>query len=311
MFDIKQYPEIILHVKQVSKICKPNTSGWYECFCPYCDDSTRKNNPRSGHFHLSPTFPFAHCFRCGTKVSLDKYLIDTGFKNLDILYSLKKFSLFTFSNKTNIIKYISEFDIKHKIEEHYISFIKTYPKIFKEFRKYIYSRCLDINPIDFLITPIFLNNILQIQFFNRSGELSMTRNISLYKSRYISNSKYYFFQNISDIDKFETIIITEGAFDLINLFRYSLLFKNSFFISIGGISYQTLITDIISNFLLIGKYTINIVFDNNIYNINKCIKTILYKGNILNPNIYFNFYKPILGKDVSEFISITQIKDWF
>jgi hypothetical protein len=308
MFDIKQYPEIILHVKQISKICKPNTSGWYECFCPYCDDSTRKNNPNSGHFHLSPTFPFAHCFRCGTKVSLDKYLIDTGFKNIDILMELKKFPIFTYSPHSSIIKYISEINIRQNISTHYTEFINTNHIQFKNFQKYIYSRCLDINPIDYLLLPKFIKNILQIHFFNNSGELSMTRNISHTKSRYISNGKYYFFQDISDIDKFESIVITEGAFDLINLHKYSPIFKNNFFISIGGINYQTLITDIISNFLLIGTYIINVIFDKNVFNINRRIKTILYRSNILNPNIKLNFYIPVIGKDVSDFIIVKKLE---
>lgn len=306
MFDIKEYPEILLHIKTVSKICKPNTSGWYECFCPYCDDATRKSNPQSGHFHLSPSFPFAHCFRCGTKVSLEKYLIDIGFRDESILNSLKKFPTFTYSARTNIINYSSSFNIYDVIKSRYDNFISSNYSEFKKFRKYIYSRCLDINPIEFLLVPNISDNILQIQFLNRSGEISNTRNL-FHKIRYLSHKKYYFFQDISKIDTFESITISEGAFDLINLFKYNPLFKDNFFISIGGINYHNLVSDIISNFLLIGKYTINVVFDQGVFNIKKRIKTIQNRGNILNPNILFNFYIPTLSKDVSDFISVKKL----
>jgi len=308
MFDLKQFPEIILHVKSVSKICKPNTSGWIECFCPYCDDSTRKLNPQSGHFHLSPTFPFAHCFRCGIKVSLEKYLIDTKFSNSKVINELKKFPLFTFSSRSNIINFSSHINIKDIIYNQNIIFMEKYPDQFKQFKMYIYSRCLDINHVDYLLAPNIKSGILQIHFFNNSGELSTIRNLSG-KIRYylINNKKYYFFQDISKIDSFEYITMCEGAFDLINLFNYNPLFKNSFFISIGGINYQNLVSDIISNFLLIGEYIINIVFDKNIYNISQRIKTIVNRSNILNPDIKFNFYTPVISKDVSEFMLLRKL----
>jgi len=304
---LKENPEIILYIKTISKICRPNSSGWYECFCPYCDDSTRKINPQTGHFHLSPTFPFAHCFRCGIKVSLEKYLLDIGFKNHIILDKLKNFPKFTYSSRTNIINYAESFNIYDMIKSKYDSFILNNYNEFKKFRKYIYTRCLDIDPIKFLLVPNISNNILQIQFLNRSGEISNVRNL-FHKTRYISHSKYYFFQEISKIDSFENITICEGAFDLINLFKYHPLFKNNFFISIGGINYQNLISDIISNFLLIGNYTINVIFDQGVFNINQKIKTIEYRGSLLNPNIIFNFYIPVMSKDVSDFMLIKKLK---
>jgi len=309
MFDIKQYPEILLHVKSISKICKPNPAGWYECFCIYCDDSTRNPNPKSGHFHLSPTFPFAHCFRCGIKVSLEKYLLDSGFKDYNVLNELKKFPIFTYSSRSNIINYNIENNIKDNVKKHYIQFIKKYPEQFKKFRKYIYDRCLDINPIDFLLIPNFQNNILQINFINSSGELSMTRNLS-HNIRYLASKikKYYFFQNISKIDEYENITIAEGAFDIINLYQYNPLFKNNFFICIGGINYQNLISDLITNFLLIGEYNINVVFDKNVFNTINKINSIKRLGNILNTNINFNFYIPTLTKDVSDFMQIKKIQ---
>ena len=89
MFNIEQYDEIIIHLKSISSVFKKESSGWYSIFCPYCDDAVRKLNPKHGHFHLAPSYPYGHCFRCGIKVGLDKLLIDTKFQNVQIIKSLQ------------------------------------------------------------------------------------------------------------------------------------------------------------------------------------------------------------------------------
>ena len=90
MFNIEQFPSVLLHFKSISKIFRKNSSGWYEIFCPYCDDAVRKANPNHGHGHVAPDFPFVHCFRCGFHGNLNKVLIDTGFKDNDVLKEIAK-----------------------------------------------------------------------------------------------------------------------------------------------------------------------------------------------------------------------------
>lgn len=309
MFNIEQFPSVLLHFKSISKIFRKNSSGWYEIFCPYCDDAVRKANPNHGHGHVAPDFPFVHCFRCGFHGNLNKVLIDTGFKDTDVLKEIAKYNSIVYNASKKIhVNTLSNNDSLHiKIKDHYNQFMKTNPVDFNIFKHYIMNRCYEIDPTKFFIIPTYISNKLAAQFLNFNGKIVTSRFISNSDTRYfIPNEKhFYYFQNLGNIIDFQNIVLCEGSFDLINLYSYSPLFKNSFFISIGGSNYKNCISTIISNFLLIGKYTINVVFDKNVNDMNSIINHIAVTS-VLNPKIDFKYYTPTLYKDVSDCIYLDQ-----
>lgn len=314
MFNIEDYPDIIFHLKSISNICSKENSGWYSIFCPYCDDATRKFNPRHGHFHISSSYTFCHCFRCGKRVSLYNLLVDTKFKNEEILSKIKAIGNFTYNHQKTIL-----YEKQTEINKLYSNLLKSYiwmqcnkPNELHIIKKYLEKRFLEINPIPFLIHPTLYNNKEPaIQFFNFSGYSVVTRLINNPSMRYINKNKnqLYYFQDILSIDEKQNIIITEGPIDLINAYNYCNIFNrdNSFYIAINGIHYKKSIIDIINNFLLIGKYNISIIFDQNVKNLNSIILTTKNACNELNPEIHLQCFKPIVSKDISECMNIEQI----
>lgn len=318
MFNIEQYPSILLHFKSLSRIFKKHSSGWYEIFCPYCDDATRKANPNHGHFNLSPDVPFGHCFRCGAAYSLYKILIDTGFKNNKILDEISKFGNITY-NSSKKIKFnsIDNQDLlTYRLIDTLTNFKQKYFKDYLKFEDYIYKRCFEIDPVEYLLIPNYVQNNLTVKILNKSGKTVTNRFIESSnpsKRYFIPNDKpFYYFQNIENIIEYENIIICEGAFDLINLHKYNNTFNqyDSFYISIGGSNYKTAIQSIVSNFLLIGNYTINIVLDNDRLDyLDQLSQSIIQSTIILNPQLEFNFYKPSLFKDVSDCCLIELISE--
>lgn len=318
MFNLEQYPSILLHFKSISRIFKRHSSGWYEIFCPYCDDATRKANPNHGHFNLSPDAPFGHCFRCGAAYSLYKILIDTGFKNQQILDEVSKFGNITY-NSSKKIKFSSselEDELNFKLIQTLNEFKQKYFKDYLKFEEYIYNRCFEIDILKYLLVPSYIQNNLVVKILNKSGKTVTNRFINPTdpsKRYFIPNDKpFYYFQNIENIIDYENIIICEGAFDLINLHKYNNTFNayNSFYISIGGSNYKTAIQSIVSNFLLIGNYNINIVLDNDrLEFIDYLTQSIMQATIVLNPQLEFNFYKPSLFKDVSDCCLIEPISE--
>lgn len=314
MFNLNNYPDILTHVRLVSRVCRPNSAGWIECFCPYCDDATRKFNPKDGHFYLANKFTFAHCFRCGTKVGLDKYLTDTGYKNVEVINIIRQLSGFVYNTSKSKLSLrrqnIQTIDNTNmQLRDLYSTFRSQNPVYFKKFMDYIYMRCLDIDPRRFFLIPFVYQNSVQVRFLNYDGQLVTARNIDKTKGKYnIKGVKnFYYFQDITKIDEYDSIIVTEGAFDLINLSNFYLDFKESFFIAIGGNNYRGMVADLINSFLLIGKYKIKVVFDSGIKFLDRIIKSIQMKSNELNPQIVIEFYQPINSKDVSELMLLEQI----
>jgi len=322
MFNISDYPEIILHIKTIAgRVYGINTGGWHECFCPYCDDATRYFNPKHGHFKIASSFPYGHCFRCGKKVSLYKFLIDTKFTNHNLLKRLHKLSQFAYGGSTKQNASFNRSDIKSidetliKMHNIYTNAQKQFPAEYVKFKQYVTGRCLDINPINFLITPnIYVGEnktSVSVAFSNFDGQQITSRSIDGDASRYFKNKgkkQFYFFQNINDIDLYKTIVICEGAFDLINLYNYYAQFKDAFFIAIGDSNYKGLLNNLINTFLLIGEYDIKIVFDKGVRRLQQLKYTLITNTNILNPQIGIEMFEPTHGKDVSELMMLTQIE---
>lgn len=312
MFVLDNYSEIILHLKNISRIFKKESSGWYSMFCPFCDDAVRKANPRHGHFHVSPTYPFAHCFRCSTKIGLYELLTRTGFQNQEILEIIKKIGNFTYSHvkKIKSPKQMDNKKLLEKIKEEYNIFSNKYPKEFNIYTDYVYKRCLNINPIQFYMCPTIESNNVGVRFLNYDGNIVTIRLINSTMRYKITSIRYpYYFQDISKLFDYNDIVIVEGAFDAINLYYYYPLFNNAFFIAIGGNHYSKIATNIISNYLLIGKYNVHVVFDQNLKKLQSIIRSITTTSNQLNTEIQTYFHLPVLSKDVSECMFLKQINN--
>lgn len=307
MFDILNYNEIVYHIKNYSRIFKLNSNqDWIQIFCPYCDDATRKSGSIShGHFYLSRNFNFAQCFRCDTKTSIKKFLIDIHFENKQFLNTI-------FKNNLNI-NYSSEikrgyYDNTNIIQKHEL-FRKNNINDYHKFINYINLRIGNVDFEQFFLYPVYINNKLCVSFNNILNEVSTTRfidnnNIKYYK---LQTNVNYFFQELNNINE---IVICEGAFDLINIYKYSPLFdiNKTFYIALNGRNYISNISNILINNFMIGKYNINVIFDKDVKNIENIKKQIQLKTNTLNPEITTNFYIPTISKDISEFHQLQSIK---
>jgi hypothetical protein len=308
-YDISQYSDIKLFLNTISYIYKPVSNGsWLTILCPFCDDSTRKSGKIThGHFYIARYYNYCHCFRCDYSNSFTRTLAKLGFPNVELLKFLSKNNTEKYTYVHNKLSINNPNISKENLLEYYENFKQKFPDRFNNFLSYLNYRCLNIDPIDFLIKPIIQNEYTLCSFYNYNGELSTSRFINHPKFRYIipKNSKpYYYFQNIYNIDECKNIVITEGAIDLINIFNYCNLFnnKNTFYISIGGKQFNKILKELISNYLLIGYYHFNIILDND-GNVNRFRKLInSCENNIynLNTNCKISFYYPPNSKDFSD-----------
>lgn len=302
MLDILANQEIVDHLKTISKIYKVNRSNdWIQILCPYCDDAHRKTNINHGHFYISRYYNFCQCFRCEneTRTSIKQFLIDTNFSNIDLLRKLFKNSNIKFSKNHNF-----NYKKNLNISDYHINFIK-YNKNYNDFINYVYNRLGNIDFEKFMIYPKIVEDKLAVAFNNYYNEFVTARfinhNIRYFKPK---DTPLYHIQNPFD---YTNIVITEGIFDCITLYKYSTLFsnKNHIFFAMNGRNYISSINKIISNYYMVGNYNFHIVFDKGV-NLNIKRKIIL-KNNVLNPKIKFNFYTPYLSKDINEFNFIKQV----
>lgn len=298
-FDLTETIEFVNHLKSISKIYRPNSNKeWIQMLCPYCDDAYRKNTITHGHFYVSRYFNFGQCFRCETKVSIRKLLIDTGFTNIALLKSIFKLN-------RNII-YLREskagqLDSSNILTKHY-NFKKENSKLYQLYLNYLQSRVGEIHFSQFKTYPTIVENYLAIAFNNYYNEISTIRFINNNSLRYykMKSNCFYFFQNPI---LYNNIVICEGTFDLINLYKYSTVFnpQQTFYIALNGRSYVSDIVRLVTEYYMIGNYVLNIVFDKNLKNQNSIQHSLELKVNELNSNIRIKYYLPTLSKDVSEF----------
>jgi hypothetical protein len=307
MYDLNNYPDIIFGLKKLSNIYKDMSNGWIQILCPYCNDSTRKSHISHGHFYIAKSFNYCHCFRCEHSSTFTNFLKDLGFNDPSILKELsKQTGNIVFSNtKSRIVIQKNIRDIIIEI------FNSIYIEYIKQFLNYIQIRCLIIDPIKFLLFPNIINNKVNCGFYNYNGVNIGYRIIEDSDIRYVKNNvtDYYFFQDINEIIKYKDIVICEGVFDLINLYNFSPYFnnKNSFYIAINGRDYKKIVKELILNYLLIGSYRINIIFDNGIANIDKIRYFHNMNAKQLNTKIEFKYFKPIVSKDVSDIMNIQKL----
>lgn len=317
--NLQEITPIVSFLNSISFIYKVQNNGWIQALCPFCDDATRKTSRIThGHFYISNTFNFCQCFRCNHSSSLSKALLSLGFNDKESLRLLTK------DNSEHFTYYLNKLNTKkqrlHNITEYlykyYDSFESKYPNEFIQFKQYIYKRCLGINPLMFFIKPTILENkYLVATFHNINGDEITSRYITKHKKHryYIPPNRdktYYYFEDIYSIDERQNIVITEGGFDLINLYNYwsDIEKDKSFYIAIGGKQFNKIIRELLCNYLLIGNYNFKVILDND--KGFKPTKLIWSCKNIItqfNPFCSVDFYQATLSKDVSDLMLLDKI----
>lgn len=310
MFNLLSFHQIINHIKHISPNMFHNKGNEINIHCPFCNDATRPNAHSHGHLYLSIKSPVFHCFRCNTSGILISFLLETGFNDEETLNELKKYVKFKFSKDHFYgAKHNIDFtQLYSKINENTRKFQMNYPQDYMYFREYIKNRLGNVVNIDnFLMYPDYLSDsLLSIAFLNSDKLLSCWRNINRKQSsmRYKIHSGNYYFQQ-KNFDKYKQIVVSEGPFDILNMYLYVNIFKDAFFIAINSSRYIKEVESFIIKYAFIGEYEFNIVFDQNIN-----YKSVIYKLkylNYLNTNINFRYWLPVLSKDVGEFPKIMEL----
>lgn len=313
MFSILNYPGIVNFINQSFSyhLLINWNSEWIVTFCPFCNDVTRKYSPKHGHLNFNKNSPFVHCFRCGYVGSLSEFLVEVDFLDTSILTELAKYeSAIVVGHKTIKIINRSNHETRALVDRDYDYFRNNHITDFIRYYDYIDMRIPDCNPINFFIKPGFQvhNNERKLicQMMNSDMQVVNQRIVPPSDTRYIKSdiSTIYYFQSLVNISNCEDIIICEGVFDLINLYNSGLFDKNGFYVAMNGSHYVRNIINIISNFLMIGNYNIHIIIDNDMVNEMKIIGISRTFVNMLNDSIDIIFYRPSVGKDVSEFMQM-------
>ena len=314
MFDLMSLAPVIDHLKNISKFFS-DKGNEIIIHCPFCDDSSRPNASRHGHCYLSKTHPVFHCFRCSSSGTLLKLLVETDFQDEEIFEYLKQILSYKFIKN---YKYRMKKKETSKTDEIYdmiinqnLLFAQTNKYKFDIYKQYLKERIGDVDYIKFLITPGFFQNKLTCNFHNRNSELVIQRLIETDKSNYRyhinrnSDGLYYFQEK--DFEKFTRLVFTEGPFDMISLYLYNSIFKDSFFISINGKKYISVLEQFIIEDLLIGNYEVNFIFDADVLD----YKRYLYRARMLiknyNPDIELKGYKPLIQKDTADFPAVLEL----
>jgi hypothetical protein len=317
MYDLKKITPVIRHLQKISPNMYRDIGGELMLHCPFCDDAYRKNASSHGHLYLAINAPVFNCFRCSTSGTILRLLIETGFKDEEVLKYISSFIRYNFI-KNYSRKMLSTLTNINKIYEEniyrIIKFKKEKKDQFQLFKNYIYQRIGNVDYGTFLIYPTFINdgNIDQIScaFNNADNEFVTARVINKSKIRYKNSdqtSLYYFQPN--DFERFNRIIIGEGPFDIINLYLYSNIFKNCLFISISGKKYMSSIELLITRFMLIGAYEINLIFDSEFKFKESTIIRSRFLSEKYNENIVVKGFAPLepFG-DTGDFPQVTEIE---
>lgn len=318
MYELNKIQPILYHLDHISNIFADKGSH-YSMFCPFCNDATRKNNPQHGHCYVSKNLPVYYCHRCGSAGTILKLLIFTGFEDQDTIDYLKSFM------KYNFVK--DYLYLVPKIKYDKLSLLNNINKRIKSvnqkdlsiFNNYLSLRLGNINYSKFLLYPLYINpteerdssyKVFSVGFNNSMNEFCGARLINqLGKIRYKKEKSWYFFQPFK-FQNIKNIILSEGMFDILNIFLYGNYFtkNNSFYMSISGKNYMSVIESLIFQELLIGQFDIHIILDSD----NKYLKylkfMILKLVKPLNNDINIFVWKPIDGlKDTGEYPLIEEV----
>ncbi len=306
MFNLFNFPTIISFLKNQSKIFTTVGNSEVVIHCPYCDDATRKRAFNHGHCYLSAQHPVWHCFRCESSGSLPRLLLDYGFSDDEVFKDLKYYINFKFKTDSykNIIndKTKKTFNIDIHTKNH--MFKDKHLDDFKNIEKYINKRIgslIDYNQFG-MVGGKLEGGKNCIHFINSNGERNVSRYITgnkRYKKYNPDLLNLYFFQKWN-FDLYDNIVLAEGPFDIINLYLYT-NHKKTFFISMNGKNYFSTLNHLLMTELLLGKYKIIYLFDNDVKNYKYIIKKSKILIDKLNSNIKIDFLLPLIGKDVGDF----------
>ena len=304
-------PSIVNFLKSSAAVFQDNGNE-YITHCPNCDDALRPNARSHGHLYISKTSPVFHCFRCETSGHLGTLLRDLGFTDEEALKELG-ISKFLNMHESSVIKKKKDTTVEEFISNRNKRFDVGDQANYIKFRKYIFKRLgnyCDFNK--YLITPEIINRQLCASFYNKEGNFVTARILEPSNNyRYIRNkgiSELYYFQDL-DFDKYKNIVVTEGVFDCIKLYRFSDHFpKNeTFYIAILGKNYPKTINWLLTTQIPIGKYNINLVFDNDNKSYKKTMFICCKIGGRINKNVSINGYKPVLLNDAGEYPFLEKI----
>lgn len=306
MFSLNNYPQIISFLKSYSKVYQQQSKE-VVVFCPYCDDASRKINPNHGHLYLAVNYPVFHCFRCDTSGPLYQFLSDIEYPQLSEIDDLRGITKIK-TNRDYGNKLITN-DLRIDLIDSIFKFKKEKPNMFKEFEEYVKSRIGISDFLSFGLFPRLMEKELVIDFYNKINELNCSRFINLSNKRYKkydTNSGIYFFQDWN-FERYKEITFCEGPFDIINLYLYNDVVKNSLFISMLGKKYISAIEKVIETELVFGSFKINVVFDKDVINYNFILNKLNWISNKINPKIEIVGYLPEIEKDTGVYPSLIKV----
>jgi hypothetical protein len=316
-FNLLKIPEVISHLKKISNLYKQINDKEIQIFCPYCNDATRKHNPTHGHLYLSVHSPVFHCFRCNASGVLTKLLYDTGFDDIEILKYIHSFVNYRFSKDflVGVRREVPKrLEFQRELQNQNQNFILSNYKEYTIIRKFIYEKIGFVTDYTkFNILPGIYTEYqtkkqhLVVYFVNDNLQHQLCRFLFPIKRRYkkFLPGKFSFQNNPTNYTSFT---ISEGPFDIINLFLYNPDFRNTFLYSINSKNYIKSAEDLIISEMLIGKFQLNIIFDPDIKYTYFIKKRILKIINRLNDNIELKCYVPTCPKlDVGDFSEVILI----
>jgi hypothetical protein len=269
MYDLKKITPVLRHLQKISPNMYRDIGGEIMIHCYSCDDASRRNASNHGHLYLATNAPVFNCFRCGTSGTIIRLLIETGFNDEEVIKYISSFIRYNFIKNYSRQLTTNSTTVDQILEQNIyriIKFKKEKKDEFNLFKNYINERIGNVDYNTFLIYPTFINDgikdLTSCAFNNASDEFVTARVIGESKIRYKNSdqSSLYYFQP-QNYERFNRVVIGEGPFDIITLYLYSNVFKDCLFISISGKKYISSLELLITKFMLIGEYEINLIFD--------------------------------------------------
>lgn len=313
MYDLKIITPVIRHLNKVSPNMYRDLGDEIQIHCPFCDDAQRPHSSNHGHLYLASNAPVFNCFRCGTSGTILRLLLETGFHDDEVIKYISSFIRYNFikdySKKVSTsYKQIQNLYINNTVKV--VEFKNKSIEDFNKFQKYIIDRIGNVDYNTFFIHPLMLENSLCCGFNNSDEEFITARIISKSKARYInSKENYLYYFQPKNFEIYNRIVIGEGPFDVIPLYLFSNKFKNSLFLSIGGKKYLSAIEYLVTRFILIGRYEINLIYDSDFkapeISLNRC----KFLAEKFNPEILVKGFTPIEPfEDTGDFPQVMEIE---
>lgn len=319
MYNLKTITPVMTHLQTMSPNMFRDIGGEIMLHCPYCNDAQRQNASNHGHLYVAIESPVFNCFRCDTSGTIIRLLVETGFTDDSVLEYIASFIKYKFIKNYSKLSFTTSQDIDKLYQENInkcLGFKKTNPDKFDLFKNYIKDRLGSIDYNLFFMYPDFTkvksSDLFCCSFNNSDNQFITSRVINSVNNIRYKNSNQntlYYFQR-RDFEKYRRILLSEGPFDIISLYLYSNLFKDCLFISISGKKFLSELEKLITQFILIGDYEINLIFDIDYKNPEITLYRSTYISQRFNPNVDIRGYIPERKiKDVGEFPQVMEISN--